>query len=62
MTLKDDLQEIRGIGPEKADEILAVVDDQNQSLDRTEIQRLIDLIERGSSNVAQGRLESLLED
>lgn len=62
MSLKNDLQTIDGVGEATASEILEVLEDHDtDGIDPREVQRAVNMLERGASNPAQDRLESLLD-
>ena len=59
MTLKEELTEIQGVGDATADKILDVVGENGVS--DAELRRVRDALERGSVDVAKGRIDALLE-
>lgn len=62
MSLRDDLQAIDGVGEATADKIMAVVEEHSGGdVDTRELERIADLLERGSASVALGRVEALLD-
>lgn len=62
MSLKEDLQTVGGVGEATAEELIAVIEDGDVGgVDPHEVQRALSMLERGSVNAAQDRLESLLE-
>lgn len=62
MSLNEDLQEIDGVGEATADKIMAVVADHDtdSGIDPAEVQRVAEMLERGSVRAAQSRLSDLL--
>lgn len=61
MSLKDDLQEIEGVGEATAEKILDIINNhETDGVSRDELERIHALLERGSDEVAQSRLEDLL--
>jgi DNA uptake protein ComE-like DNA-binding protein len=61
VSLKEELQEIDGVGEATAEKIVSVVGEQEpEGIDKREIERVNELLERGSYRVAQSRIEGLL--
>ena len=62
MSLRDDLQEIDGVGEATADAIMGVVESHETSgVDPKQLERVRDMLNRGSANAAKSRLNDLLE-
>lgn len=61
MSLKDDLQEIDGVGPKTADKIIAVVDDHETSTNQSELGTVRNLLERDRTRVAKSKLDAILD-
>jgi len=59
MTLKDDLQEIDGVGEKTAEKILSVVEDHNTGLDESTLNRALTALDNNRPNVAREYLEDL---
>lgn len=61
MSLKEDLQEIDGVGEATADAIMGVLEDHSTGVDPKQLERVREMLERGSANAAKSRLNGLLE-